>query len=185
MKTTIEIPDELFRRTKAKAALEGKSLKEFVAAALRERLARSSPGTDAPSEPAPTCGDDATHIEVGATIDGTLEYDGQFLEDQFFCVDIADGADTVTIALTGMTSDMALFVGYPDLVAVQQGGFNLWSSTTAGLEDEEVTIEPGLTRGQLGGFEENEHVTPGSYYIEVSAGGAADPTPFTLTVRVP
>lgn len=38
MKTTIEIPDELFRRTKATAALQGESLKDFITEALRDRL---------------------------------------------------------------------------------------------------------------------------------------------------
>ena len=38
MKTTIEIPDDLFRRTKATAALRGESLKDFITGALRERL---------------------------------------------------------------------------------------------------------------------------------------------------
>jgi hypothetical protein len=38
MKTTIEFPDELFRQSKATAALRGESLKELVAQALREHL---------------------------------------------------------------------------------------------------------------------------------------------------
>jgi hypothetical protein len=38
MKTTLELPDELFRSAKARAAQEGISLKEYVAAALREKL---------------------------------------------------------------------------------------------------------------------------------------------------
>ncbi len=38
MKTTLEIPDELFRQTKATAALRGESLKELVTRALREHL---------------------------------------------------------------------------------------------------------------------------------------------------
>lgn len=38
MKTTIEIPDDLFRRTKATAALRGESLKDFITDALRDRL---------------------------------------------------------------------------------------------------------------------------------------------------
>jgi len=38
MKTTIELPDDLFRRTKATAALRGESLKDFIADALRDRL---------------------------------------------------------------------------------------------------------------------------------------------------
>ena len=43
VKTTVEIPDQLFREAKASAALRGIPLKEFVAEALRERL-RSQPG---------------------------------------------------------------------------------------------------------------------------------------------
>jgi hypothetical protein len=39
MKTTIEIPDRLFRRAKSKAAERGLSLKEFFGEALEEKLA--------------------------------------------------------------------------------------------------------------------------------------------------
>ena len=39
MKTTIEIPDVLFRRAKSKAAERSQTLKEFVSEALREKLA--------------------------------------------------------------------------------------------------------------------------------------------------
>jgi hypothetical protein len=39
VKTTIEIPDPLFRRVKSKAAERGQTLKELVAEALREKLA--------------------------------------------------------------------------------------------------------------------------------------------------
>jgi hypothetical protein len=39
MKTTIEIPDPLFRKAKSKAAERGQTLKEFVGEALREKLA--------------------------------------------------------------------------------------------------------------------------------------------------
>jgi hypothetical protein len=38
MKTTIEIPDDLFRRIKATAALRGESLKDFITGALRDCL---------------------------------------------------------------------------------------------------------------------------------------------------
>jgi hypothetical protein len=38
MKTTIEIPDALFRRVKSKAAERGQTLREFVSEALQERL---------------------------------------------------------------------------------------------------------------------------------------------------
>jgi hypothetical protein len=41
VKTTIEIPDPLFRKAKARAAERGQSLKDFVTEALRDKLARS------------------------------------------------------------------------------------------------------------------------------------------------
>lgn len=49
MRTTVELPDELFRRAKARAALQGCSLKDLVADGLRLLLqtprvqSRSSP----------------------------------------------------------------------------------------------------------------------------------------------
>ena len=39
MKTTLEIPDALFRRVKSRAAERGQTLKEFVNEALHEKLA--------------------------------------------------------------------------------------------------------------------------------------------------
>jgi hypothetical protein len=50
MKTTIEIPDPLFRRAKARAAERGQSLKDLVAEALQEKLAGQAAA--APGEPA-------------------------------------------------------------------------------------------------------------------------------------
>ena len=38
MKTTIDLPDELFREAKARAAIEGIKLKDLVADALRAKL---------------------------------------------------------------------------------------------------------------------------------------------------
>jgi len=42
MKTTIEIPDLLFRRAKSRAAERGQTLREFVTDALRQKLAEHS-----------------------------------------------------------------------------------------------------------------------------------------------
>jgi hypothetical protein len=50
MKTTIEIPDPLFRKAKSKAAERGQTLKQFVTDALQEKLAVSARGA-APGEP--------------------------------------------------------------------------------------------------------------------------------------
>jgi hypothetical protein len=53
VKTTIELPDELFREAKATAARRGTALKEFVRQALTEKLAREAatpPRPDAPRD---------------------------------------------------------------------------------------------------------------------------------------
>jgi hypothetical protein len=42
VKTTIEIPDPLFRKVKSKAAERGQTLKEFMAEALHEKLASNA-----------------------------------------------------------------------------------------------------------------------------------------------
>ena len=47
MKTTLEIPDALFRKAKAKAAADGIPLREFVTQAVAEKLT-GKPPTDKP-----------------------------------------------------------------------------------------------------------------------------------------
>lgn len=42
MKTTLDIPDDLFRKAKITAAEEGRSLRELVTEALREKLSRKT-----------------------------------------------------------------------------------------------------------------------------------------------
>ena len=50
MKTTIEIPDPLFRKAKSRAAERGQSLKQFVTEALQEKLVANR-GKARPREP--------------------------------------------------------------------------------------------------------------------------------------
>lgn len=50
MKTTVEIPDLLFRKAKSRAAESGQSLKELVSEALQEKLGARAPKARA-SEP--------------------------------------------------------------------------------------------------------------------------------------
>ena len=45
MKTTLEMPDELFRRAKTVAAKRGLSLKQLVTTALERELEGPAPGT--------------------------------------------------------------------------------------------------------------------------------------------
>jgi predicted HicB family RNase H-like nuclease len=49
MRINYEIPDELHHQAKAFAALEGKTLREFIVEALAEAVARRE-GNDTPSE---------------------------------------------------------------------------------------------------------------------------------------
>lgn len=44
VRTTVDLPDELYRRVKARAAMRGMKLKEYVAAALRDSLFERSDG---------------------------------------------------------------------------------------------------------------------------------------------
>lgn len=50
MKTTLEIPDPLFRKAKSKAAERGQTLKQLVTEALQEKLAAHT-GKTRPGEP--------------------------------------------------------------------------------------------------------------------------------------
>lgn len=49
MKTTIEVPDELYRRAKAAAALRGRKLKDLFAEGLRLVLEKSSKRSPRPN----------------------------------------------------------------------------------------------------------------------------------------
>lgn len=46
MRTTVDLPDDLFRRVKATAALRGTSLKDFITQAIEDELARQKAPDD-------------------------------------------------------------------------------------------------------------------------------------------
>jgi hypothetical protein len=48
MKTTLEIPDPIFRRAKSKAAEQGISLRQFVTEAVEDKLAVNAKTEDKP-----------------------------------------------------------------------------------------------------------------------------------------
>jgi hypothetical protein len=48
MKTTLEIPDTVFRRAKSMAAKRGIPLREFVTEAVKDKLAAATKGTEKP-----------------------------------------------------------------------------------------------------------------------------------------
>ena len=51
MRTTVDIPDELFRRTKSEAALCGRKLKDLVAEGLRLVLDQEKPPAESEKKP--------------------------------------------------------------------------------------------------------------------------------------
>lgn len=51
MKTTLDIPDDIFRQTKARAALRGVSLRQFVTEALEEKISASASTRPGSAEP--------------------------------------------------------------------------------------------------------------------------------------
>jgi hypothetical protein len=53
MRTTIDLPDELFRRAKAEAALRGRKLKDLVEEGLRAMIDNPPPGgrSELPAQP--------------------------------------------------------------------------------------------------------------------------------------
>ena len=53
MKTTIELPDALFRQSKSLAAARGVTMKRFFTEALEEKLRRSTEGGSAANEEPP------------------------------------------------------------------------------------------------------------------------------------
>jgi hypothetical protein len=53
MKTTVEIPNPLFKRIKAQAAMEGLKLKDVVATALSAYLTRPRPSAKREARPCP------------------------------------------------------------------------------------------------------------------------------------
>ncbi len=118
----------------------------------------------------PECSTSIDEISLGATVSSEV-VDGDPL---YFCVDIPTGVDSFTVSLTGLTANLALYVGYPDLETVQQGGVGYKSSTANDAEDKEVTVD----------IDPDRIWSPGSYYIEVSASAFASST-FSLTVSTP
>jgi hypothetical protein len=45
MRTTIDLPNDLFRQVKSKAALRGETLKEFVRAAVEKEISAAAPAS--------------------------------------------------------------------------------------------------------------------------------------------
>jgi hypothetical protein len=67
MRTTIDMPDALFRRTKATAAARGMTLKQVIVNAVEHELSRSAKSGKRPRAPKLPL----IHLEAGRTLDLT------------------------------------------------------------------------------------------------------------------
>lgn len=69
MRTTIDVPDALFRKTKALAALRGESMKDFIQRALEREVTGSSPQSAQRSQNRVTL--PLVHLKSGRRLDLT------------------------------------------------------------------------------------------------------------------
>lgn len=136
--------------------------------------------TEHPSQPtdetppsAEGCEEPATEIRLAAPVSSeVVGHDQPPPDRKYFCVHVPDGVRSITFELTQTTSDLNLYVGHPDLEAVQQGGLSFWASNERGTVDKVVGVEATQT----------DFVSSGPYYIEVSAQDFRASSPFTLNV---
>ena len=85
MKTTLDIPDPLFRQSKARAALRGVSLRQFVAEALEEKITAPAPGRSGSVEPPWMRGFGALadlHLET-SKIEALIAEEFKFLDEEY------------------------------------------------------------------------------------------------------
>jgi hypothetical protein len=119
------------------------------------------------------CESPAQAIAIGASVSGDIPagqtYPGNA---RYYCVNVPEGTSSITMDLTGMSTDLDLYVGHGTLESVQgvnleQGETYEWKSNAINNVDERVTI----TNPQAG-----------VYYAEiVSYQGAA--SNFNFAVR--
>ena len=69
MRTTVDLPDALFRRAKAEAALRGRKLKDLVEEGLELVLSAPPAGDNPPPKKKPSAHDLAKHLIFGDDVD--------------------------------------------------------------------------------------------------------------------
>lgn len=85
MKTTLDIPDPLFRQAKARAALRGISLRQFVSEALEEKVTAPASGRAGSVEPPWMRGFGALadlHLET-SKIEALIAEEFKFLDEEY------------------------------------------------------------------------------------------------------
>ncbi len=129
-----------------------------AAGSASQQMAAAAPSScDAPAQP----------IAIGATVSNQIEAAQSYPENaRYFCFQAPEGVRSITVTLSGMTTDLDLYVGSNNIQSVQgvdiSAGQNYeWKSNALGTVDERVVIDAPR---------------PGVYYAEiVSFQGEASP----------
>lgn len=121
----------------------------------------------------PTCEAPAAAVAMGGTMNGNITAAQSYPENaRYYCFQVAQGAGSVTVTLSGLQADLDLFIGSNGIASVQgqaleQGQTYEWMSRNEGTADDSVTINSPAA---------------GVYYVEiVSYQGEA--SNYTLAVR--
>lgn len=94
-----------------------------------------------------SCDSPAQPIAIGATVDAQITAAQSYPANaRYFCFQAPEGARSVTLTLSGMTTDLDLYVGSNSIQSVQgvdiSAGQNYeWKSNALGNVDERVVID--------------------------------------------
>jgi hypothetical protein len=105
-----------------------------------------------------------TAMNFGETVAGENGADAYTV---CYQVEVSGGIGTLTIALTGLSDDLNLGIGYGDIETVQYNTGDYWSSSEFETGDESVVIvDPAA----------------GTYFIKIGPGTSKNISAYTLTV---
>ncbi len=107
-----------------------------------------APSADgAPGATAVACDAPAQAIAIGANVSAeiTATRDAYPANARYYCINVPAGASSLTMTLSGMTTDLDLYVGHGTIQSVQgvdvtQGETYQWKSNAFGTGDESVVI---------------------------------------------
>jgi hypothetical protein len=122
---------------------------------------------------AANCDAPAVPLALGSSVSGNIPAAANYPANaRYYCINVGQGVQSLTIDLTGMSVDLDLYVGSGNIASVQgidiSAGENYeWKSNEFGTVDEHVTIA---------------NPQPGIYYAEIVSfqGQASD---YTLSTR--
>jgi hypothetical protein len=120
-----------------------------------------------------SCESPAAPIAIGASVAGEITQTAQHPANaRYYCFAVPEGTGAVTVTLSGMATDLDLYIGSNGLqsvqgVNVQEGETYEWKANAFGTGDEIITIN---------------NPRAGTYYAEI-VSYQGEPSAFTLAVR--